>query len=259
MTPLPRRKSLRYLVLKWHHRVGAVLALIIVVIAVTGILLNHTDDLNLDSSPVSNPLLLQLYGIEMPTNTDHYQQHSAWAAIVGQSVFFDNQRITNCDSLNGFVYVNSSYILACADKLILLTTDGDVIEIIDEYQDLPLPIDAIGIADNKRIVLKVNASYYESALEGIAWLERTDTTQSNKNVIWSQASSDENPNLKALELAYIGSEITLERFILDLHSGRIFGIVGIIFNDIFALLLISLAMSGFWIWNTRRAKMRKRL
>jgi len=108
-------------------------------------------------------------------------------------------------------------------------------------------------------ILKVNASYYESALEDIAWLERTDTTQSNKNVIWSQASSDENPNLKALELAYIGSEITLERFILDLHSGRIFGIVGIIFNDIFALLLISLAMSGFWIWNTRRAKMRKRL
>jgi hypothetical protein len=39
-----------------------------------------------------------------------------------------------------------------------------------------------------------------------------------------------------------------ERVILDAHSGRLFGNLGVWFMDIVALMLILLSVSGIYIW-----------
>ncbi len=47
---------------------------------------------------------------------------------------------------------------------------------------------------------------------------------------------------------YRGNGLPLERIILDLHSGRMFGTFGEYVMDIVALLFIFLALSGGWMW-----------
>ena len=49
-------------------------------------------------------------------------------------------------------------------------------------------------------------------------------------------------------LAYRAQFLTLERIILDAHSGRILGLFGVLFMDAVAVLLILLSISGVYIW-----------
>mgnify|MGYP006981145103 CR=1 FL=1 len=51
-----------------------------------------------------------------------------------------------------------------------------------------------------------------------------------------------------VELVYRSQFLTLERIILDAHSGRIFGLFGVLFMDAVAILLILLSLSGVYIW-----------
>jgi hypothetical protein len=53
---------------------------------------------------------------------------------------------------------------------------------------------------------------------------------------------------QAIARHYRGSGPSLERFLLDLHSGRIFGSVGILIYDLLALAIAFLALSGLLLW-----------
>jgi len=56
-----RRRLVGYL-WHWHRRVGVVVAIFAVLLAVTGIVLNHTAQLGLDRSFVPWPWLMKVYG-----------------------------------------------------------------------------------------------------------------------------------------------------------------------------------------------------
>ncbi len=51
---------------------------------------------------------------------------------------------------------------------------------------------------------------------------------------------------------YRGKGLSLERLLLDLHSGRLLGNAGVYIVDVAALLFIFLALSGSWMWWRRR-------
>ena len=50
------------------------------------------------------------------------------------------------------------------------------------------------------------------------------------------------------EILYQSQYLTVERIVLDAHSGRLFGDIGVFFMDIVAVLLILLSLSGLYIW-----------
>jgi len=54
--------------------------------------------------------------------------------------------------------------------------------------------------------------------------------------------------------AYRGSGLSLERVILDLHSGRIVGQWGVYVVDGAALLFLALVITGLWMWMKQRNK-----
>ena len=54
--------------------------------------------------------------------------------------------------------------------------------------------------------------------------------------------------MAAIGDAYSGSPLSYERVLLDLHSGRIFGRVGVLVVDAAAVALLLLALSGFYMW-----------
>jgi uncharacterized iron-regulated membrane protein len=80
----------------------------------------------------------------------------------------------------------------------------------------------------------------------------------NDGIKWAEQhylSDDERAQLLA---AFRGNSLKLERVILDLHSGRIFGRYGVYLMDAAATALLWLSLSGLWVWSSRRHKMRKK-
>jgi hypothetical protein len=79
--------------------------------------------------------------------------------------------------------------------------------------------------------------------DGVEWVERYTLSKKEK---------------ENLLIAYRGNGLKLERVILDLHSGRIFGQYGIYIMDAAAIALLWLSLSGVWVWSSRRRKMRQK-
>ena len=66
-----RAKLLRSLYI-WHRYMGLAAALFVIVLAVTGLALNHTQELGLDSNYVKSGALLNWYGVQAPENITSY-------------------------------------------------------------------------------------------------------------------------------------------------------------------------------------------
>jgi uncharacterized iron-regulated membrane protein len=58
--------------------------------------------------------------------------------------------------------------------------------------------------------------------------------------------------------SFRGRGLTLERLILDLHSGRIFGAYGIYVMDAAAIVLLWLSGSGLWVWWRRQLQQKRK-
>ena len=80
----------------------------------------------------------------------------------------------------------------------------------------------------------------------------------NEGIEWVQPYELDEAEKEKLLTAYRGKGLKLERVILDLHSGRIFGEYGVYLMDAAAIALLWLSLSGLWVWNSRRRKMRKK-
>jgi len=55
---------------------------------------------------------------------------------------------------------------------------------------------------------------------------------------------------------YRGSGLSWERLLLDLHSGRLFGSVGVFIIDLAGIALLLIALSGVWVWVTKPGRWR---
>ena len=69
---------------------------------------------------------------------------------------------------------------------------------------------------------------------------------------WSGLSAPPKQLTTSIIDGYQGQEITWERIVLDLHSGRIAGDIGVLIMDLAALFLGYLALSGAWLYWRRR-------
>ena len=61
---MTNRKPHRFTAFLWHRRIGLLALVLVIILAITGIMLNHTEKLNLDNTFINNSLLLSWYGIE---------------------------------------------------------------------------------------------------------------------------------------------------------------------------------------------------
>ena len=81
---------------------------------------------------------------------------------------------------------------------------------------------------------------------------------SDEGIEWTEKYTLDNKEREQLLIAYRGTGLKLERVILDLHSGRIFGQYGIYLMDAAAIAMLWLSLSGLWVWSSRRRKMRRK-
>ena len=243
-------KKWRFPLIRWHRRIGITVSVLVLWLSVTGLLLNHSDQLDLARQSVGQSLLMFLYGIEKPTPVS-FSSGGQWVSHLGANhVYLNDKEVAYCRApFAGAVWLNNQHIVGCGDGLLLLTSRGEVLERLGAVYEFPGPIVALAVVDNQ-LLLKTPERIINADLEQLKWLPYHQVN----SVAW--AISREAPQVLTTELIKqsAGGGLNWERVVLDLHSGRLFGQLGVWFMDVVALLLIVLAVSGVWIWLTRPSR-----
>ena len=236
----------------WHRYIGISTAVFVIVLTVTGLVLNHTDELDLDSSYIQSDLLLDWYGIDSSGELTSYTSGTVSVTAVNDRVFWDNEPLSHISApLTGLLVYSEFVVIAAGGVLTLYTVDGELIEKLEHVAGVPADILAIGITAQELLAAKTAQGIYLTDDGMLEW-RKAD----NPEVLWSVASPVPDELKEVLQATYRGTGLPVERVLLDLHSGRIFGRAGVYLVDAAAILFLLLAISGVWLWTRRRASVK---
>lgn len=255
--PQKRKKSNWVRLFFLHRYIGLSIAFFVVLLSITGILLNHTEELRLHSHNVNSPWLMSLYGIESSEVKSAYPVADSWVIALGKTIYLNQQELKCKPPLNGAILKDDLMIIASQAQLCLVTPDGELIDyLILETGNHVSRIGHISlenktnriVLDTMQGLLTINSDYTELiALQQIEAVTK-------QPVQWLEALQPPASISTSLKRQYQGDGLPYERIILDLHSGRIVGILGVYFMDLIALLLIFIALSGVAMWAKRSFK-----
>lgn len=237
----------------WHRTLGLCAGVFAIILAVTGILLNHTEDVGLGSRYVQSAWLLDWYGVAPQTPPVSYAVGEHWVSQVGARIYYDATEVAaDAGSLPGLllgaVALPEMLVVATEGRLILLTRKGEHIETLSGSQGVPAGMRAIGVSGEHLAVRAAHGDYVADA-DLLKWKE-----QPVADARWAVVAIAPQAIAQRLLTAYRGTGLTLERVVLDLHSGRIVGTWGRWIMDITAGILIFLAATGVWMWLKQRRR-----
>jgi len=238
----PKHLALRALA-RWHRVLGLTSAVFVLLLAVTGIMINHSADLSFEKHYVSSPWLLNRYGIEAPIANEAFRAGDSWVSRIDNRLYFNEREVSTTDeALIGAVQLNDLTVVASASRLLLFGAHEELLEKVGNEHGLPEALQHIGL-HNGQVVLAARAGQYRVDLDNLRW-----TKQQEKNPSWSEPT----PLPESLQ-AQIGAQarskmLTVEQVVRDAHSGRIVGAWGVWFMDAVALLFVALTATGIWMW-----------
>jgi uncharacterized iron-regulated membrane protein len=244
----------------WHARLGVLAATFFLLLAVSGLALNHTDALGLVKREVNASWLMQWYGLKPSVPTRGYLFKNGYLAATEGRWVMDGYVLqsTGNKAPLGAVSWGDVRVIASEDSLYLYLPDGQLVDKVSGA-DLPnRPIMRLGVIGRgvidasvmPKLVLSTAQGNYVSD-DGLIWQALTDNQP-----VWSSEQTLPSKLSASLNMAFSPS-LPLERIILDMHSGRIFGQYGPLLMDVMAVGLIALSLSGVWIYlRTVRRKTR---
>lgn len=254
---MTNRKPIRFTAFLWHRRIGLLALVLVIILAVTGIMLNHTERFKLDETYVNSSWLLNWYGIGPKDDlisfrvTNDIETHviSAW----NKKLFFDNTAITKLEqTMHGAIGAEQFIVIALDNEIILLSYEGELIERVSTSISFS-NIQRLGIKYKRPVIETSDPLYYMADEHILDW-----DVIVNEDIEWTESYSLDDDEREQLLVAYRGNGLKLERVILDLHSGRLFGDYGVYLMDAAAIALLWLSLSGLWVWSSRRRKMKKK-
>ncbi len=229
---------------------GIVSALFLIILSFSGLILHHGPALNLDNQFISSSRLLSWYEIEVPPVKIQYRAGQHGVQLIAESIYFDSDRLPgNFPDLKGLAATEFGFVAATSYQLLLLTDAGELIEVLGRVHLVPTGISRIGSNSSGRLVLQTAMDIIEADLDTLRW---TQSTSPVSQLSWSESTAV-GPELSAqIRADYAASLISWERLLLDIHSGRVLGSLGVVLVDLMALLFMLMAASGAWIWSRRR-------
>ncbi len=230
-----------------HRSVGIVVFLFVIILSVTGVLLNHTSDLKLAQRFVSSPWLLEHYGLDTVQADAVFLLDQRVISQFGEQLFVDTKPITTIyRPLLGGVVLDEIYVLATDDALILLNPDGEFIERMGAESGIPPMIQNIGLFHGDPVLQTREGMWRSDFL-----LEEWELV-SLQGVGWSVPEPMPESIEKQLATYFHGFGVSVEQVVLDIHNGHIITKFGVWILDVVAVLMILLSLSGLWIWFRRR-------
>lgn len=263
---LPFKKKLK--ARKIHFALSYFAAIILGLMIITGVLLNHSDLFKLDKIKIQQPWLLQWYGYEMPTIIQAFPIENNWLTEINQPgeptpKLYWNQTPLNIttsthDSLQEVINLSQFILLLQSQHLTLLTHNGEWIESIalpdtlKTHPSLKQTKPQFITTPSQRILLLKNhqAWLLSDDLNALMLVNFPETT---KPLLDTKADRLPSQQADALFAQY-DSPLSLEKIILELHSGYFFGKVGPFLLDVFALLLLVMIISGIRLHHDKKNK-----
>ncbi len=236
-----RTRMIRF-VRHWHARVGVIAALFLLFLAVSGLALNHTDALSLSKREVKASWLMRWYGLRSEVPKQGYLFKEGYlAAADGRWVMDGRVLREGADQpLQGALTWNQARVIASAETLYLYTVEGQLIDKLSAAELPGKPIRQLGLAGDKLVLATARGSFISG--DALTW-----QPYAGEQLVWASLRALPAAVLKEAMLAFAPS-LPLERIILDLHSGRIFGRYGPLLMDSAAIVLAALSASGVWIY-----------
>lgn len=232
-------------VLRWHRRVGVTLAIVLLIVALTGVALNHGEQFNLREIRIDAAWLHRWYGMQPRGEPVAFADGERSAVWLDGSLYLDALPVARVSAVRGVVALDAMLVVAAPRELVLLTSEGEVVERLGDASLPPAEIVRVGrtAGDDPRVVVEttVGRSYVFDS-EFVRWAE----LGAWRPVTWSVAAAPPPALRERVIAAYRGEGLTLHRVIVDLHSGRIFGRVGIWVVDAAAIGLLFLTFSGVY-------------
>jgi hypothetical protein len=231
-----------------HRWLGKSIIVFVIFLAVSGIVLNHGDALALDNRYVSWPWLLDAYGLDAPAPAASFAAGDRRATLLGERLFLDDREAdVSVTRLTGMVAVGPMLVVGDERRVHVFLGTGELVETIDLSADLPGNVDRLGLAED-RVVIGSTGAFWRADID-VAFFQ--PWTPADSEIAWSNESAPGGDELAALATAWRGRGVTVERVLLDLHSGRIFGLMGKLVLDLIAIVLIVLSVSGLLLARLR--------
>lgn len=233
----------------WHRTTGLAAALFLVFLTVTGLLLMQTDVLDLDSRYVGNDRLLDWYGIRPAPPPMSFTAAGAWITQLGERLYFNGDFLVNDDArLVGAIALDNEILVATEQTLLLLTPTGEIAEKLGAPDGVPAGLTHIGTTSEGTIVLQAASRFVFDPTHARLRPDSTDAP-----VRWRTSTPAPESMRRTIARTYRGSGLSLERIVLDLHTGRLFGALGVAIINLASVLLLLLVVSGVLLW-WRRAR-----
>lgn len=237
---------------KLHRTAGLLAAALLFELAITGMLLNHGHQLDLDNRFVENEQLLDWYGISSPVIDTSFTDADHWVSQIGTTLYLDNRPLHgHYSTLVGLRYTSDWVAICTRDTVLLVTSEGERIDTVAT----PAPV--IALARNTQAPLTVLAETGAYSTHDLLNWDRAGETGNQR---W------QTPQPLPLDLQaeivrhYRNHVLSIERVLQDLHSGRLAGTTGVLVVDLAGILALLLAATGvgLWIsrWRRRRARAR---
>jgi hypothetical protein len=247
------RKPTKFTVFLWHRRIGLVAIALVIILAITGIMLNHTEELKLDENYVESSLLLGWYGLEPEGEAISYDVGEHVITVLEHQVFFNTYPVAKTGQrYRGAVKAETLIVLAFDTELMLLTHDGELVERMPTGHSFS-DIQRIGIKYKRPVIETSEPLYYMADEHILDW-----DVIINEDITWAHKTTLNDKKMAVLLESFRGRGLTLERVLLDLHSGRLFGEYGIYVMDAAAVALLWLSCSGLWVWWRRKVKQKRK-
>jgi hypothetical protein len=229
---------------------GIMAAGFMLLVAVTGVLLNHTEYFQFDSQHVKSDDVLDWYGIKAPDDLLSFVTNERYITLMGEHLYIGELEAPGeYKKLIGTVSSNGMLIIAADDQILLMTPAGEMIERLDEKDGVPAGMKRVGVDQSGLFVIESGIDLYTSKDDFLSWQHWAgDKTE----IRWATPAATGNALKKMLQYHYRGEVLPVERVLLDLHSGRFFGPLGPWLIDASAVLLALLSLTGTWMWIKRR-------
>ncbi|MEE9342717.1 MAG: PepSY-associated TM helix domain-containing protein [Gammaproteobacteria bacterium] len=233
----------------WHRYMGVAAAFFTLILAVTGILLNHTERFDFDKKFITSRLILNWYDISAPSGMTTFETSTVTITQLGSQLYFGEKQLPgHFENLLGAVNIHELTIIAVNHGLSLFTNEGELIEQLrSSAVNLP-SLSKIGSSED-RLIISAEEGLYISDSD---FLHINTWKNASNPAHWSSETQTTAKRSRKLQQLYRNDILPVERILLDLHSGRMAGTVGVWLMDIAAILLVLLSLTGTWMWLKRR-------
>jgi hypothetical protein len=242
---MARKKNQASITRRLHRSLGAGAALFIIFMVLSGLAINHSNGLGLDQRHISQAFLLRWYGLGEPEHIRSFTVGNNWLSFAGSQLYLDGNSVAIVSNGVGAVAANDMLIAAGSDELLLLDQTGRLIERSSWSPPGAGSVESIGLLTDGSVVQESMGQLWLADAELLSW---TKTEATNPSPAWSVSAAAPEVIRKNITQQYRGDGPSLERILLDVHSGRFLGPIGILIYDLLALGVGFMAISGLILW-----------